>query len=357
MIIVNPEAYRQYPAGHNRFVLVLEQRFSDSFQIEPPSRYEAWDTVTAEEGQSLTDVLRSGVPQDSDVLVVAHDDRLLTAPAVEVGPRRTVAALRAGTGPLALDQLRGLLASLEKAEPEAIGPTGTALGDALAAAGGLILEDALTESVAKVTFGAPTWSRADTGAFLPGAVQSAPTGLRRLDLTGAGTTVTGQIAVKGWSVVRTRATGTAHCHELFEKLSGLSHYPLVLTVEDGTVTDMKATETGSATAAAALTQLFTADPGHSQVAGVEFGINPAAPQLPFNSESNAVATGRAAASVHLLLGSLPLTEFQIVLECATSSLTALGGTEPLAGAGTTAATGPSPRRRMNRVTAASCGCH
>ncbi|MEW2631933.1 hypothetical protein AB0903_09795 [Streptomyces sp. NPDC048389] len=342
--------------GRNRFILVLEQRFSDSFRIEPPSRYEAWDTVTAGADQSLTDVLRSGIPEDSDVLVVAQDDRLLTAPGLEVGPRRTVAVLRAGTGPLALDQLGSLLASLEKTDPDALGRTGAALAAAVGAAGGLVLEEALTESVAKMTFAAPEWSRTDTGTFRPGAVQSAPTGLLRLDLTNPGTTVTGQIAVKGWSVVRTRTPGTASSRELFEKLSGLSHYPLVLTVEDGAVTDMKATETGSATAAAALTQLFTTDPGHRAVTGVEFGINPAAPQLPFNSESNAVGTGRAAASVHLVFGSLPLNEFQIVLDCATSSLTALDGTAPLAGAGTTAA-GSAPRRRMNRVTAAGCGCH
>ncbi|MFB7513045.1 hypothetical protein [Streptomyces sp. NPDC056144] len=362
MIIVRPDAYRQYPAGRNRFVLVLEQQFSGSFRIEPPSRYEAWDTVTAEPGRSLTDVLRSGIPQDTDVLVVAQDARLLTAPAAQVGPHRTVAALRAGTGPFALDQLRGLLAALEKTDPDALGRTRAVLGDALAAAGGLVIEEPLTASVAKMAFAAPTWSRTDTGTFLPGVVQSAPTGLQRLDLTSAGTTLTGQIAVKGWSVVRTRADDQARSQELFEKLSGLSHYPLVLTVEDGTVTDMKATETGSATAAAALTRLFAADPHHAEVTGLEFGTNPVAPQLPFNSESNAAATGKAAASVHLLLGTLPRTEFQIVLDCATSSLTALGGTTPLAGAGAgagaaSASAGQSPRRRMNRVTAASCGCH
>ncbi|UYQ62885.1 hypothetical protein [Streptomyces peucetius] len=337
-------------------MLVLEERFSGSFRIEPSSRHEVCDTVTAEAGQSLTGVLRSGVPEDSDILVVAHDDGLLTAPGTEVGPHRTVAALRAGTGPLALDQLGSLLGSLEKADPNALATTGATLRDAVAAAGGLVLEEALTDSVAKMTSAAPAWSRTDSGSFVPGAVQSAPTGLQRLDLTSVGTTVTGQVAVKGWSVVRTRATGTARCQELFEKLSGLSHYPLVLTVEDGAVTDMKATEAGSAAAAAALTELFAADRGHAEVTGLEFGINPAAPQLPFNSESNAAATGRTAASVHLLLGSLPLNEFQIVLDCATSSLTALGGTAPLAGAGTAAA-GAAPRRRMNRVTAASCGCH
>ncbi|URN17437.1 MULTISPECIES: hypothetical protein [Streptomyces] len=356
MIIVRPDAYRQYPAGHSRFTLVLERRFSDDVRIEPPSRYETWDTVAVEPGRSLADVLRSDVPQDGDVLVVAEDDRLLTAPDSEVGPHRTVAALRAGTGPLALDQLGKLLDSLEKTDPGALDRTGDALGDALAAAGGLVVEEGLTGSVAKVAFAAPTWSRIDTGAFRPGTAQSAPTGLRRLDLAGAGTTVTGQIAVKGWSVVRTHEPDTAACRELFDKLSGLFHYPLVLTVENGSVADMKATEAGSATAAAALTQLFTADSGHAEVTGLEFGLNPAAPQLPFNSESNAAGTGRAAASVHLVLGAPPLTRFQVVLDCATSSLTALGGTTPLAGAATAPAD-RAPRRRMNRVTAANCGCH
>ncbi|GAB2788643.1 hypothetical protein [Streptomyces daliensis] len=367
MIVVRPGAYRQYPAGHNRFALVLEQRFRDHVRIESPSRYGAWDTVTAEPGRTLTDVLRSDVPQDSDVLIVAQDDRLLTAPDSEVGPRRTVAALRAGTGPLALDQLGTLLTSLEKTDPEALGLADAALGDAIATSGGLVLEEALTESVAKMAFTAPVRSRTGTGAFRPGTVRSAPAGLRGLDLTGDGAggtdgtgstavPVTGQIAVKGWPVVRAREPRPAACQELFEKLTGLSHYPLVLTVEDGTVTDMKATEPGTATAATALARLFADDRGHAEVTGLEFGLNPAAPQLPFNSESNAASTGRAAVSVHLVLGELPRTAFQLVLDCATSSLTGLGGTAPLAGAGTAPA-GQQPRRRMNRVTAANCGCH
>ncbi|MCP9963478.1 hypothetical protein LUX05_22670 [Streptomyces somaliensis] len=226
----------------------------------------------------------------------------------------------------------------------------------MAAAGGLVLEETLTGSVAEVAFTAPTWSRSDTGAFRPGVVQSAPTGMRRLDLAGAGTSVTGQVAAKGWSVVRTRESDTGACRQLFEKLSGLFHYPLVLTVEDGAVTDMKAAEAGSATAAAALARLFTADAGHARVTGLEFGLNPAAPPLPFNCESNAVATGRAAVSVHLVLGAPPLTAFQVVLDCATSFLTAPGGTAALAGAGTAFAT-RAPRRRTNRAAAADCGCH
>lgn len=356
MIIVRPEAYRQYPAGHNRFTLVVEERFSDQIRLEPPSRYEAWDTVTAGPDRSLSDLLRSGIPTDSDVLVVAQDDRLLTAPAAEVGPDRTVATLRAGTGPFALDQLGGLLAALEKTDPTTLDVAGTALGDAVAGAGGLVLEEALTGAVAKMTFTAPAWSRTDTGTFRTGTAQSAFAGLRSLDLTGAGTSVTGQIAVKGWSVVRTREPDTAACQELFEKLSGLFHYPLVLTVEDGSVTEMKATETGSASAATTLTQLFATDPGQAKVTGLEFGLNPAVPQLPFNSESNAVGTGKAAASVHLVLGALPQTGFEVVLDCATSSLSVLGGDAPLAGAGT-APTAQGPRRRMNRVSSASCGCH
>ncbi|MFJ3439223.1 hypothetical protein ACIPMU_37595 [Streptomyces cyaneofuscatus] len=357
MIIVRPDAYRQYPVGRNRFTLVLERWLSEYIQIEPPSRYETWDTLPVEPGRSLSDVLRSDIPQDSDVLVVAQDGRLLTAPASEVGPRRTVAVLRAGTGSFALDQLGKLFVALEKSDPEALGAVGAALGEAAVTAGGLVLEDPLTESIAKVTFSVPAWSRTDdTGSFRPAVVQSAPAGLRRLDLSATGSSVTGQIAVKGWSVVRGPESDTAAGQELYEKLSGLFHYPLVLTVEEGKVTDTKATEAGSAIAAAALTHFFTAAPGRTEVTALEFGLNPAVPHLPFNCESNAVGTGKASASIHLVLGTLPLTEFEIVLDCVTSSLTALGGTTPLAGAGTVLAE-QSPRRRMNRVIAANCGCH
>ncbi|MFF5638151.1 hypothetical protein [Streptomyces sp. NPDC012825] len=336
-------------------MLVLERWLSEHVQVEPPSRYGVWDTLTVEPGRSLTDVLRSDIPQDSDVLVVAQDGRLLAAPASEVSPHRTVAALHVATGSFALDQLGKIFVALEKSDPEAFGAAGAALGEAAAAAGGLVLEDPLTESIAKVTFSAPVWSRID-GSFQPGMVQYAPTGLRRLDLAASGSTISGQIAVKGWSVVRAHESDRAAGQELFEKLSGLFHYPLVLTVEDGKVTETKATEAGSAIAATALTEIFAAHPGHAEVTALEFGLNPAVPHLPFNSESNAVGTGKASASIHLVLGTLPLTQFEIVLDCVTSSLTALGGTTSLAGAGTALAD-QTPRRRMNRVIAANCGCH
>lgn len=355
MIIVRPEAYRQYMTGRNRFVLVLEEKFANSFRIEPSSRYEECVTVTAEPGRSLTDLLRSDIPVGSNVLVVAEDDRLLATPAVEVGPGRTVASVRAGPGHLALDQLRTILESLEKSDPATARQGAEELAEALRVAGGLVLEDPLTESLAKMTFATPTWSWTDTSAFQPGTAQSAPAGRQRLAADGEGTVVTGQIAVKGWPVVRSRTPDSARCQELFERLSPLSHYPLVLTVEDGAVTDLRAAETGSAKAAEALKQLFAADPGHGRITGLEFGLNTAAPQLPFNSESNAASTGKAKASVHLVLGSLPSTNYQVLLDCATSTLMALGDSTALAGPGTAAPA--RPRRRMNRVIAAGCGCH
>lgn len=355
MIIIRPEAYRQYMTGRNRFVLVLEKKFADSFQIEPSHNYRECVTVTAEPGLCLTDLVRSDIAEDSNVLVVAESDVLLMAPANEVGPGRTIATIRAGTGPLALGQLRTLLESLEKADPTAVRQAGEKMAEALRSAGGLVLEDPLTESLAKMTFSAPTWSWTDTGAFQPGIAQSAPTGRQQLAADGPDATVTGQIAVKGWSVVRSRTPNSGRCQELFERLSPLSHYPLVLTVENAEVTGLKAAEPGSAKAAEALEQLFTTASGHRRVAGFEFGLNTAAPLLPFNCESNAASTGKGTASVHLVLGSLPHTELQIVLDCATSTLTALGDTVPLAGAGTAAQA--RTRRRMNRVTAASCGCH
>lgn len=359
MIIVRPEAYRQYGSGRNHFVLVLENKFAAAFRIESSSRYGEGVVVVAGVGESLTQVLRSRVPAGSDVLVVAADEGLWGAPAVEVGPSRTVAVVRVGSGALALDQARAVVESLEKADPSAIADAGRALVEALDGDGGggraLVLEDPLTSSVAKLAFPGPRWSFSDPGVFSPGVVRSVSAGRERLAADSVGTVVSGQIAVKGWPLVTARSAGAARCQELFERLSPLSHYPLVLTVEDGVVRDLKAAEAGSAQAADALRELFASDAGHGRVFGVEFGLNRAAPRLPFNCESNAASTGKAAVSVHLVLGSLPLTEFQIVLECATSTLSWADGGAALAGAGT--AVEERVRRRMNRVTAAGCGCH
>ncbi|MFJ8673187.1 hypothetical protein [Streptomyces sp. NPDC093589] len=359
MIVVRPDAYRQYMTGRKRFVLILEEQFMDSFDIEHGTRYEQYTKVTAEPGRPLADILSREVREGSDVLVIAEHDLLLTAPAVAIGPERTVATLRAGTGPLALNQVSALLEALEKTDPDAVRQGADTLTAALNAAGGLTLDDPLTGSLAKLTYAHPTWSWTDTGVFQPGVVQAAPAGRHRLSADGVGTVITGQIAVKGWPVVRSRTSGTEQSRKLFEQLTALSHYPLVLTAEDGTVSDLRAAEAGSAKAAVALEQLFTTDPGHSRVAGLEFGLNNAVPLLPFNSESNATGTGKATTSVHLVLGSLPTTPLQVVLPCSISTLTALDSTTPLAGAGTAAQGDGStrPRRRMNRVTSAGCGCH
>lgn len=357
MIVVRPEAYRQYVAGRNRFVLVVEKALADFFRLEHGTRHEHHATVLAEPGRTLADVLRSDVPENSDVLVVAAADSLLTAPTVEIGPGRTVAAVRTGTGPLALDQTRSLLEALERTDPGEVQRHADALAEALAAAGGLRIEDPLTGSLAEAGFARPTWSRSDVGAFKPGAVQLAPTGRLRLATDVTGTTLSGQIAVKGWPVVHSRTGDDARRHELYEGLTGLSHHPLVLTVDDGTVTDLKAAASGSAAAATALESLFAEDPGHCAVSGVGFGLSPATQPLPFHTEANASATGRAKASVHVVLGALPRTPYQLTLACATSTVTAAGGTGALAGSGTETGEGGRPRRRMNRVTASSCGCH
>ncbi|MBT2387352.1 hypothetical protein [Streptomyces sp. ISL-11] len=356
MIIVRPEAYRQYSVGRTHFTLVVEKAIADSFRLEGGSRYEQCSTVAVEPGRTLGDILRTDVPADGDVLAIATDDALLTAPAVDVTPGRTVAAIRVGTGPLALDQVGTQLEALENTDPDDVRQRAEKLTGALAASGGLRIEDALTGAAAELTYGRPTWSRSDIGVFVPGSVWSAPTGRLRLATDITGTALSGQIAVKGRPVVRARSAGVARRNEIYEQLAGLSHHPLVLTVENGAVTDLKAAAPGSGTAAAELERLFAESADHALISGVEFGLGVMTPSLPFNTEANSATAGRATASVHVVLGALPQSPYQLTLACSTSTVTALGGEESLAGAATDKA-GERPRRRMNRVSAASCGCH
>ncbi|GHF28832.1 hypothetical protein GCM10010218_07480 [Streptomyces mashuensis] len=352
-VVVRPGRYRQFPSGHRRFALVVEQGAADSFQVEAAaggSPYEECRTVVAAPGHTLADLLRTELPDDCDVLVVAAADALLSAPPAAVGPGRTVATVRAGgEGPAGV-RARALLAALEQSDPGDLRCRAEELASAVDGAAGLRVDDPLTGATAVLSYASPTWSEWDAGFFRPGSALPAPTGRLRLAAGAAatGSGLDGQVTVKGRPVVRARDARAGSAQQVYERLTGLFHYPLVLSVDHGTVTGLKAAAAGSAAAGAELERLFALHPGHALAGALEFGLNTAVAAQPFNTEANAAATGRATASAHLVLGSLGHTPYELALPLSTSTVGALGTGTPLAGAGTDPA-GDRARRHQVAV--------
>ncbi|MDQ0751895.1 hypothetical protein QF034_006126 [Streptomyces africanus] len=326
MIRVSPAVWGSFPPGRRRAVVIVEEPYARLVRVEPTGRHAEQRVIAAGPGSSLTGLLAEAGP-DADVLVLAADEALLTADPQAVTPRRTVAAARLGTGADPIHRIRRVLRCLAQQRPAESARREKRLLRALDLSGSLTLTESLSGSRARI-------QRAEglggTERFTPGRVHAVPPAWLVMDTARTLGTLTGAVTVKGNPVVGggDRVDRTA----VYDRLTPLVRYPLVLDVRDGRATPVKAVEAGSDLAAATLERLFEFDPGMSAVTAVAFGSHDATPMPPYGTETG----GRPAAEpvIHILLGGFH-TRFQLALPCATTTVrSATGG--PLL-------EGPAPR--------------
>ncbi|MFJ8076680.1 hypothetical protein ACIQ7Q_22720 [Streptomyces sp. NPDC096176] len=324
MIVVRPEVLAPYPVGGKHFTVIVEKPWARGIRIagRGPGGAEP-SLIPAEPSASLAALLATEVPAESDVLVLATQDGLLSAPPEAVGRSRVVVGARLCEGPLAQERLRRLLTAMERTRPDATAHQGRRLLSALRDPGGLTLHEPLTGSVAALDgHGTPP------SATVTGGVQMAPIGRMPVRSTTCGTPLTGKVTVKGRPVVGGAPRGR---QRLYERLTPLVSYPMVLTVEAGTVLGLKSVESGSDAAAAALAELFGQNEAYRTVTGVVFGLNTELAPLPCNTEAATASADRSTASFHVELGG-DATPYRVTLACATTGVYATEGGLWLAGA-------------------------
>jgi hypothetical protein len=125
----------------------------------------------------------------------------------------------------------------------------------------------------------------------------------------------------------------------------------VLTVREGVIVDtLPGEQSGEAAdVAAALDELFAADPRYRTIWELGFGINTDMETVPANCGLNE-PYGASDGVVHLGIGLTPFTRFALTFLCR--------GTVLVSGSTGNAVLGSAPRtRRVNRTYTASCGCH
>ena len=362
---VAPGTYRQYTARHHQFCLVTDDTLTETVQLaEGDPAYSRTTRINAPAGTTLADLLTGQLPDDTDVLILTTRTELTTAP-TELIADRTIAVLHLPDN----DTVGELLQALQDSDPQ----HGSArrLRSALETGQALSVTDQLTGVAAALTPGpGATRTTADLGPFQPGTLHHAPNG--SITLTTDGTLpLNGQIAVKGRPAVH--ATGTATAAErqrAYEGLLPLTRYPLVLTIEDGTVTDIKAVDGGSDNAAHTLQTLFDQDPQHRRITAIGFGLNPAVPALRANTATHRARATTKGPTAHLTLGGLD-GSLQLLLPLDSSRIETTDGHTTLAPGTTTrdpaetnetgetcAITPPTTTgRKLNRVRSSSCGCH
>lgn len=342
-ISVRPDSYAQFGSRRSEFCVVVSESLAGTLEVAPSQHSGRVSRVVAAAGQTLAQLLHSTPADDAAILVLADDDRLLSASPPEIGAGRTIAAVRAQNPADA----QALLDAMAATRPDEQQLLARGLRDTVGTAPELRFVNGLTGADLTVSPAGSRWSE-NAGYFVPGRVQLAPTGSLRLTLSGpdgGARTMSGRLAVKGWPVVRSPMLISTVKRAMYERMLTMTHHPLVLGVVDGSITKIEFADGGSDLAAAALEALFTDEPGYRQVTGFEFGLNPGVPLLRDNCESNLMRT-EAVASV--VLGELPGTAAELVLPVLADRPVQADPAGQAAGSG---------RRRMNRVMSASCGCH
>jgi hypothetical protein len=344
VIVVRPEVLAAYPVGGAGFTVIAEHPWADVLRL-PDRRPDAAPSslIPIDPDTSLATLLTTEVPPESDVLVLGTGDRLFTAPADVLGPSRVVVGARVGEGPLAHEQLRHLLTAMEHTRPHAAARHGGRLLSALREPGGLTLHEPLTRSVATLEHQGTLRTDLDT-APPPHGVHMAPGGRLVAGSCTTGTPLTGTVAVKGRPVV---TGGDRHGRQdLYERLLPLLLYPMVLTIEHGTVTALRAVGAGSDGAATALEGLFMRNPAHRSACAV-FALNTALAPLPYNTEANTASAGRSTATFQIRLGD-DGTPYRVTLPCAATAIHASDGAW-LAGAMPRSTTRPALRVPARRA--------
>ena len=370
---VAPGTYRQYTARHHQFCLVTDDTLTTAVTLAgSDDAYSLVSRINAPAGTTLADLLTGQLPDDTDVLILTTRTELTTAP-TELIADRTIAVLHLPDN----DTVGELLQALQDSDPQ----HGSArhLRSALETGQALSVTDQLTGVAATLTPEShATLVTADLGPFHPGTLHHAPNGWITLS-TDQALPFNGQVAVKGRPAVHATATGTATAAErqrAYEGLLPLTRYPLVLTIEDGTVTDIKAVDGGSDSAAHTLQTLFDQNPHHRRITAIGFGLNPAVPALRANTATHRARATTKGPTAHLTLGGLD-GSLQLLLPLDSSRIETTDGHTTLAPGTTTrdpaetnetgesgesgetcAITPPTTTgRKLNRVRSSSCGCH
>lgn len=220
------------------------------------------------------------------------------------------------------------------------------LHTALGAGGTALLVDGTADTEASLDLGACAVSQ--TRHFRSLTMTAADEPGRALPLTG-------RLTVRGRPIVRSaNAAGRrAQQQDLYESLLALVGSSAVLEIVAGVVTTARPAIADDPRAADVLSALFATDLAYRTVTGLGVGLDLDAQALPGNHEAN-TAVGGTGGQLFAALGDLAGDAFEIILGSPATLIAADGTAFAQQDAESCAV---APRRRLNRVKSASCGCH
>ncbi len=343
--VVHPDRHHQFGKPGETFLLITQADRAEEFTLAPGSRYRHTAVATIEAGEPLDAVLGSArCPDSADVFVVCPDRFVLSPEPAVLGPGRRLVVMPCGSTPVTDAQMGYFLTAVENTDPVALQIRADRLFGALGATPYVWLTAAREGTSA--TFGISAdyeWNQ-QAGPLAPGEQQIAPSGgasampaglyrsgaSRRLDLHGSITLLGAPIVHRGDDPACVDEQAALH-----KDLDALRESPVILTLADGLVTDVRATAPAGKGAVAALHDLYEADESYRVLREFGVGLNPVLRQQPGNCGLNEMF-GATNGVVHLGFGLTPRTRYALTFTCVDTVMTDAEG-NTLAG--------PVPRRR------------
>lgn len=359
-LIVRPDRYRQLGSGKGcHFVLATNAGREGNFTIEADDSYDS-SVVVGFDGD-FERFLAEKVPQAAHVLVISPD-QVFRSPANDlIGPRRKLMAMACNTTPYSSEAIAHYLNALERSDPEAQEVLVDRFFAVVDSAERLEVLDDAYGTRATFEHRHEDYSWIEQAGFIEwGAQQVAPAGVitvipmemfsfnasRRL-------AVNGEIALRGQAIVH--SWREAHLEEeqsrLYEQLTALDSHAVICTVEDGSITQLRATHPAAEKAVDALEGMFRQDERYRIIWEFGFAFNTDFELYNGNMAMNEIYGGQNGV-VRWGIGLLPYTPHAPIFLCPGSRIVG-GDDQPSLGAP------PAERKRprMARRKVAGCPCH
>jgi hypothetical protein len=354
-IVVNPSRIRQFgDAKGVTFCLVTNAEVEDQIDIDRSGGYRDYLKQRLAPGDDFEEILAHCVPRKAHVLVVSPTVFYRSPRDDKVGAERKLLAMACNSTPTTLDTIEHFLSVMEATDPVEQQEMADAFFRLGQRANHLELADAEFGTSARFNHLSNNylWNE-QAGTLGWGEQQLAPSGEisvlplviqdfdEQLHLA-----IDGTLAIRGHPILHhgTPSFLLVDQERIYRALATIRDAAVIATVEQGVITDIRASEACVEPAVEMLSAMFRTDSRYRTIWELGFAINTRHVLYSGNCAMNEVHGG-AGGTIHVGLGLTPYTQYHLDIICPGTTVIA-GAGEPLIGGAST----------MARIRSASCAC-
>lgn len=335
-IVVDPARVGQFgPPEGATFCLVTNPELRDAFAVRTEARYASLDVVATRDDVEFEDLIRD-LPEPAHVLVISPNRFFESPPDDVIGPRRKLVAMACNSTPTTLDTIRHFLGVVERTSSDdqdrfaehffGLVEEADELRIVNRAVGTELVFQHFSDEVDYVwnqQGGSLDWGEQQ---ILPsGEISVLPVEIRSFgeDLR---LVLDGELTFHGHPILHNGTPSFTRPDQarVHAELEAMQHTPLVATVKDGHITDVRATGAAGAPAQRMLEALMEVDSRYRKVWEIGFAHNVALDLLAGNHAMNEVYGGDRGC-LHWGLGLTPYTQYHLdVISPGTEVLTDTG---------------------------------